>query len=510
MFYKSLMPSKKIKFEKFECQPCKDGWQFESGKQKLPFGSCVCMYNFDCSTGVLRDNVGVDHLKIVYWENTGRNYSYKIVPPEENEIYYDVYLYYDWWAYDNTSSAKPMLFFQCRNGSFKSLYMMNGTVECNAIDGLPTDNNTLRFNKSIAMENGQDFIILSRQNETYKYTCRTNNAVKISNLEILSVCYYDKRNFAICTQHAQTIMYGEQLNPFNFEVSDDSSGSITFSDDLGPCQKLVVFKDKLYCFRTYGIVKIVRGKDKKSFDMEKIGMGNNLIYRSTIEICDDKIVFMTTQGLCEFDGNKVKEIPLPFKKILNQSSQVKAVGKYCKGKYYLSCILDFGDGQKVMSENNTGGTQYNNAIIALDCSDYSFDISRGISVSALERIHDKMGDMLVIIYENNQIQSSYGMLTNSGKFFGSNTIKKGWVSSTSDFGYPEKIKFINEITFYTKQNITINLKLDCKVKTISVTVKSCEQTIAINKKAKLFSFEIIAMEGDNEISLPTFVAGVYE
>ena len=102
------------------------------------------------------------------------------------------------------------------------------------------------------------------------------------------------------------------------------------------------------------------------------------------------------------------------------------------------------------------------------------------------------------------------MLTNSGKFFGSNTIKKGWVSSTSDFGYPDKIKFIKEMTLYTKQNITINLKLDGKVKTISVTGKSGEQTIAINKKAKLFSFEIIAMEGDNEISLPTFVAGVYE
>lgn len=509
MFYKSLMPVKKIKYKRFECQPCKEGWKFESSNQKLPFGSCICMYNFDCSTGVLKDNIGLDYLKVIYAVTTGAGYSSKIVLPEENEEYFDVYAFDHWLVYGGTSTNNHMLYLQCFNGSFKTQSLFNGDYDYNQVLGLPTDNNFIRYNKSLAIENGQTYLILGRQGETYKYSTKTGRAVKISDLEILSVCYYDKRNFAICTEHSQTITYGEKLNLFNFDVSDDSSGSITFSDNLGACQKLLVFKDKLYCFRSYGIVKMVRGKDKKSFDMEKIAMGNNLIYKNTIEICDDRIFFVTSEGLCEFDGNKVKEVNLPFKKLLTQSSQVKAEGKYCKGKYYLSCVIDFGDGKKIMSENYNRLLQYNNALISVDCSDYSYQITRGISVAALERIHDKMEDRLVVVYEKNLV-CSYGMLTNSGKFFGANTIRKSWASSTSDFGYPDKYKFIKEMMLYTKQNITIELNFDGKVTTFSIKGKSGNQTIKINKKAKLFSFEIIAMEGDNEISLPTFVAGVYE
>ena len=66
MFYKNLIGNKKINFKQYKCPTIANGWAVDQDEKSLPYGSCACSYNFDESSGVLKDNFGISETSPMY------------------------------------------------------------------------------------------------------------------------------------------------------------------------------------------------------------------------------------------------------------------------------------------------------------------------------------------------------------------------------------------------------------------------------------------------------------
>ena len=56
--------------------------------------------------------------------------------------------------------------------------------------------------------------------------------------KITSMCIHDNRMFATIQGEARSIIFSEELNPINFNVSSDEGGYINMQDDFGNVTKL--------------------------------------------------------------------------------------------------------------------------------------------------------------------------------------------------------------------------------------------------------------------------------
>ena len=95
----------------------------------------------------------------------------------------------------------------------------------------------------------------------------------------------------------------------------------------------------------------------------------------------------------------------------------------------------------------------------------------------------------------------------SGKIFETPTHKL-WSSPMTDFGYPDRYKYIKEMYLYSKTDITLKIYYDDKEKELKVKGKDCNQTIKLNIKARKFRVDFVCDEVEANVSSPEVLVGV--
>lgn len=504
MFYKNLISNKKIQFKEYKCPSISDGWKVDKNKKALPYGSCACVYNFDESSGVLTDNFGLDKLQTSY-----TTYNYR---ENDKKIFTDDYLgssvencFYTSIRFSHSETDYYYLFMIVDSSFHLKVFRLDtADMQTYYIDELDLEN-VKRMNK--LRINGVDNLIFTGGTKSYAYIPFTTNHVQEldNSLKLVDLCYYNNRCFANSSKYINTIFYSEEFNPLNFDINNDESGRIVLDDSLGGCNKVIIFKNKLFIIRQFGISKIVKGKDKKEFDTENMCVVNDAIASDSVLICGDKMLFATGGGIYEFDGTKATKIITGLEPKIKFKKQYHAIAGYCQGKYYLCCKLDFGDDDVVLVENSYYGS---NCVIILDVDTHKYSLVRGIEIIKFTNVKDMSNNDILAVIHAGDSTYKLSMITCSGNVNMENKLKKSWESVESDFGYPDKWKFIKDIRLTTVKDITLRLTFDDKTKDISVLGKSTMQSIKINRKTKRFKFKIIAMEAGNEITLPIVTAGV--
>lgn len=473
----------------------------------LEFGTCKQVYNFACNDGVLTDNMGVDTQYVIrYYQNDDINF-FKTIPIPESNDYMNNAFFID--AYDFVDRVDMSYIFLIDGNGFLKYYNLNG-----AGNDIISINTNIRFHHDcdafpVFWRGSYDVLISGKLENSaiwYKDTEFGNILSQSDDPKIISMCMYDKRSFAATRKKKYTIFYSENLDTNTFTIGNEYSGYINLSKDLGACQRLVEFKDKLYVFREYGISKISKGKDKKDFEVESVLACKNRISEKSIVDCGDRIMFLTTDGIYEFDGTKTKKIETKYDKLISNSYQEFAAGAYFKGHYYVSCKFAFEDGKKIGIENNANVFS-NNAYLKLNVTNHKIEMVRGIDVVKFIPLQNTYNDLMLLIFRDRSVASRFGILKECGKIK-NKKIMKEWTSKQSDMGYPNKYKFIKEVCFKTKTDVNLNLYFDDKIKTIKVKGKSTMQTIKINQKAKLFGFGFETDEGDTLITCPKFVVNI--
>lgn len=497
MFYENYISSSKSKIDNKEFNSFKKTINSEIDENCLPFSTGRCVYNFDTSTGVLTDGLGVADVEFKYSTQLNRLRK-KVKFPEQFQVmkcYY--YPYYD-------SVAKmdfPMLVVYCSNRKFYFIPIQHPDEDVTEIPDLYFYEAPIAVTGKI---NGIDTIIfVSETDGMYIWNPMIIRKRIESVPSITSMCSQYGRIFAICKSMPLTVLYSDSFNPTNFNTADNEGGAIDVTDDFGNCNKVIAFKGYVYVFRDYNIAKITAYGDDDEFVLSQIYVSNGKIFPGTICVCGDKVIYLASDGLYSFDGNKSVKIDIGINNLLTNAENECSVANYSNGYYYLACRMDFNDG---VIEGCEGLFYVNNSLIKLNLSNNEVSILRGYDIQEITVINDSIDSYVLVNYHNGE-GLKVGMLDMSGKFFDSPT-HKVWSSVKSDFNYPYENKLLKEITFESNTDGELTIWFDGNTKTYPFKGSDKCQSINPYIKGKKFSISFSTTSVGVKIVKPVVKVGV--
>ena len=261
---------------------------------------------------------------------------------------------------------------------------------------------------------------------------------------------------------------------------------------LGKCLKIFKLEENLYLVREFGIQRLVYDIDLGKYLIQNIGESIGRIYSNSIGLYGSKIVYLTTNGLYEFNGNSSKRIKTNVEHII---SGYQNTATACQnGKYFVSTKYDFGDDAIGIE---TSESYENNILLCVDLESKIETIFRGIDVVQLISINTTfLTDIGLIVFDGQKNQLS--RLSPNCQIYNQN-IKKHWESIPTDFGLPDKKKILSRFFIISKQDITITFHMDNKKYTTSVKGSESVHTIRPNLSGQMFWYTIDSNLADNEI-----------
>ena len=128
-----------------------------------------------------------------------------------------------------------------------------------------------------------------------------------------SVTVHNERVYGTVSGTSEQLWFSDNFDPENWTVSGDEAGYISFQDECGDALAAVSFLGYLYIFREHGIHRLTAYGDQSEFSLKKLFTATGRIYKHTITLCGDRIMFLTDEGIFSFDGYSatpaVKEFP---------------------------------------------------------------------------------------------------------------------------------------------------------------------------------------------------------
>lgn len=120
-------------------------------------------------------------------------------------------------------------------------------------------------------------------------------------------CLHYDRLFVTTLNDKNTIMFSDDLDPTGWEVGPDEAGYITMTDERGAIVGIISFLNYLYVFREYGISRLTAYGAQESFNLNHLFLTTGKIVKDTVRVCGETVIFLTEQGLFQFDGSNAKK-----------------------------------------------------------------------------------------------------------------------------------------------------------------------------------------------------------
>ena len=311
------------------------------------------------------------------------------------------------------------------------------------------------------------------------------------------------RLFATVAGEKISIWYSNDLDPTNWNVSSGDAGYINLIDERGPLYKIIQFKDYLYVFREYGISKIVSYNNETSFSVSHLFLSSTKIYTNTVCVCGDVVYMLLSDGIYAFDGVNCEKINLNIENILKANEN--AVASYHNGKYYLACLIEFPDNDQIGCEV---GSYVNNALLAIDILNETFNIVRGVDITYLYSSMDVSFALLFCVYHTNGA-GKLGMIENTGKVIDI-ILPKYWCSPVTNLDAPNKDKILKEICFNANQETEVEVQTEKNTKKFVVTPVNKLAIVKPNMIGKQYSISFKVLEDTCYISGVSINVGYFE
>lgn len=437
-------------------------------KTVMSFSSAVESYNFDCSSGALRCGYGVESHEYVPAAAT-RYWVYR--------FYSEQYGYVDQYVY------------QLADGRLK--FYDTATREDLFIAGYP-------FPPITALNyrlNSRDVLIISAPGQklvTWNGTILTEHE---GSPTVSSMALHYERLFVTSADEPTKVFFSDDLDPTAWDISADGGGFIELLDERGALNKVASFGNYLYIFRDHGISRVTAFGDQKEFSVVNLFVTAGRIYPDSIAVCGGAVVFLASDGLYRFDGYDCVRI------LQNLDGLIDHDGSFCSayfdGKYYLSCRMAFASGGTVGCE---AGEYSTNGLLVYDVASGEHSITRGVDISFMAAATFDGADFLMCCDGGRG-----GVIARCGMRFDT-VLPAHWQSAETDFGTPDKIKFVREAYIKTSTPVTVSLCGDGKKK--SRNVKPNAPRVRFNYRCDRTSLAIDSDGGDGiNVSPPTIVYG---
>lgn len=458
------------------------------------------VYNFDYSDGVLKDGLGIRKLSLRYSAISPN--SYKVIDmPSDMSFIIGCWLFTAWAPDQNIN--RPFLIMYSNTGDFYYNRIHASSGEIVKINGL---NFTEKPIVSSCKIDGVDTLILVSEKDGM-YTWQFPGVIKqIENVpSISSLCVHDDRLFITTHGEKKTVMYSESLDPTNFNVSTGGS-VIEMADGFGACNKVLSFNGYLYVFRDFNIAKLTTYANNDDYSVSQLYVSNGRIYDKTVAICGNKIVYLASDGIYEFDGTKAKKMNLKINNLFKNVDNINAVAGYSNGCYYVACRINYNDDILVGDESPYEGVNLNNVLLKIDINSYSVSLLRGYDICDVSIINDIYKSEVAVIVRETTGHYKVGLIDESGMYFDVPN-EKLWKGAFFDFGTPNKNKVITEICLESKRDIVIEIVSDLESRSIDVIGMSGCQVVNPYVRGKKFSIAFKSNVSGNYIANFQVVVG---
>ncbi|MBE5735892.1 MAG: hypothetical protein E7356_00840 [Clostridiales bacterium] len=495
MFYENNLPIKNIKVKNSKLALF-GSIDYDDKASQLPLEKSMMITNFGSCGDALVDGLGIADLSFRYDKNFPNDR--KAIDGLAGGYYYKAA-----WRFcmQDISSGGYMTFLilQSSNGDFYFNRLDTSSSSVTRIDDLNLSDVPLVTVYNIG---GRDSLILVSKSKGMYVWQYPQNVIKVDNVPLMSsMCIINDRLFVTVYDDVYKIYYSDNLDPTNFNISSREGGIIELPIEMGKCNKVVSFDGDLYVFRDFGISRISTYGDPKEFEVVSSIVSNGRIFEKTVCVCGDKILYLASDGLYKFDGNKSTKIDTGVNSLLNNASQDYSVAGFCDGYYYLSCNLDYQDNVHLPE-----GSYNNNSFIRYNVTCGMLDILCGYDVMDIYIINDTIESSVCVLSRKPGSIYRFGTVGILGKYFNENT-SKVWQSHKVDMS-TNKDKILKSLSLETRQDIEVVVRTDCGDKIINVAGRVGIQDIRVNIKCKWFAIDIVSKGVNNYICHPYVSVGV--
>jgi hypothetical protein len=333
---------------------------------------------------------------------------------------------------------------------------------------------------------GNDVFLLSGE-EIGLYIFDGETAVKVEDGPgFSSIAIHFERVFGTVNGKENQVWFSSSLDPTNWVVSGDEAGYVNFHDECGEIIKVVSFLGYLYIFREHGIYRLTAYGDQEEFSLKKMFTDTGRIYKDTIALCGNKIIFYTDEGLHAFDGYAVSRLDLEIPTI---HTAYTACGTYLENKYYLACKADLEDFYNLQYSNN--------CILEYDLKEKTLSILAPYDAQRLVplKVHHATD---VIVVAGREHTERLQRVDNKGAIFGQST-DKFYRTPYNDFG-TDKLKIIREIVVDTEDPLTVIVVADGKETRLDFEGKPTPQKAFVDRSGHKIGFRILSSSMYNHVS----------
>ena len=335
---------------------------------------------------------------------------------------------------------------------------------------------------------GKDVLLISARNSGFLILDDATVKTVPSVPRFSSVTVHNERVYGTLDGESRQLWFSDDFDPENWNVSADEGGYISFADECGDALLAVSFLGYLFIFREHGIYRLTAYGDQSEFSLKKLFTATGRIYKDTIVLCGDRIMFLTDEGVFSFDGYSVtpsvKELPpLVYPSL--------AMAAYHDGAYFLACTTSIGELAQ--------GVYTNNAVVRYDIREGDMCITAGKDVTAVCGIRSHTAaDIVFCIKENGVFRLA--SVAEDGNALGT-ALKKVYRTPFNDLA-TSAIKTVRDVTLTTSFPLQMTVLTDDKKYVFELPGSDMPQTVFVGKSGRKIGLEFRSQSGICSVSKP--------
>ncbi len=488
---------KNMRYSKVNYASFANGVNVDYDENLTPVKYSKCTYNFNYKNGALTAGLGVKDVKI-HWSYNDENLTKVIRFPEGvqplNVAFYRL----------QSNMDMSQLVFYCSDGGLYFNLLHTNTASVLKYPNITFTSTPYMFNYKLNGE--QCFIVTSPNDGMWVITQTTVNKVADAP-KITSCCLHYERLFVTVDDDKSAVWFSDDLDPTNWNVSSSEAGFIQMYDDRGDVLKVISFNDYVYIFREYGISRLTAYAVQEDFELTNLFVSSGKIYKDSIALCGDRIIFLASDGLYMFNGSSTTKLRLNIDNMFDDVNNTSCSSAFYNGNYYLACKLNFDDTANPVVGSEQISSNDNNALIQININSGDLSIARGVNIGSVNAINSHLINMLGVCIKDENGVYKFGQVDNCGSVFGVPTLKY-WKSPSTDFGLPEVSKLIKDIYVNVSGDACVYVTVDgVRYKHVCQNYAGELKRIKVNLRGYKIAIDFESQDDNVYISNPQAVIG---
>ena len=303
-----------------------------------------------------------------------------------------------------------------------------------------------------------------------------------------SVTVHNERIYGTLNGESNQLWFSDDFDPENWSVSGDEAGYISFSDECGDALAAVSFLGYLYVFREHGIYRLTAYGDQSEFSLKKLFTATGRIYKNTIALCGDRIMFLTDEGVFAFDGYTaspaVRDLP-------DIAFPTQCSAAYHDGAYWLACSLTGCDLVPIPYTNNV--------LVRYGIRDGDMSMLAAADILALCSVRSHTAADIVLSVKTGG-EYKLASIGEYGTAFDT-VFPKIYRTPFSDLSSPA-IKTVRDVTLTTRYALKLTVFADDDSREFELPGSSAPQTVFVGMSGRKIGLQLRSESGVCYVTQP--------